>query len=102
MTTPLPASSPAVSLRDGSIRLGTSRRQPRAARLVVRRVKNVRFPDAPFPVWRFHPFFTNTDLPTAEADITHRQHAIIETVFADLIDGPLAHIPLGRLGANSA
>jgi Transposase DDE domain group 1 len=72
------------------------------ARLVVRRVKDARFPDALFPVWRYHPFFTNTDLPVAAADITHRQHAIIETVFADLIDGPLAHIPSGRFGANSA
>jgi hypothetical protein len=72
------------------------------ARLVVRRVKDARFTDALFPVWRYHPFFTNTDLPVAEADITHRQHAIIETVFADLIDGPLAHIPSGRFGANSA
>lgn len=72
------------------------------ARLVVRRVKDARFPDALFPVWRYHPFFTNTDLPVEQADITHRQHAIIETVFADLIDGPLAHIPSGRFGANSA
>ena len=40
--------------------------------------------------------------PIAEADITHRQHAIIETVFSDLIDGPLAHIPSGQFGANSA
>src|SRR6478735_9351656 len=72
------------------------------ARLVVRRVKDARYPDALFPVWRYHPFFTNTDLPTAEADITHRQHAIIETVFSDLIDGPLAHIPSGQFGANSA
>jgi hypothetical protein len=72
------------------------------ARLVVRRVKDARFRDALFPVWRYHPFLTNTDLPVAEADVTHRQHAIIETVFADLIDGPLAHIPSGRFGANSA
>jgi len=72
------------------------------ARLVVRRVKDARFPNALFPVWRYHPFFTNTDLPVDAADITHRQHAIIETVFADLIDGPLAHIPSGRFGANSA
>src|SRR4029077_6621238 len=36
------------------------------------------------------------------ADITHRRHAIIETVFADLIDGPLAHMPSGHFGANSA
>ena len=63
------------------------------ARLVVRRVKDARYPDALFPVWRYHPFFTNTTLPTAEADLTHRRHAIIETTFADLIDGPLAHIP---------
>lgn len=72
------------------------------ARLVVRRVKDARFRDSLFPVWRYHPFFTNTDLPTTQADITHRQHAIIETVFADLIDGPLAHMPSGHFGANSA
>ena len=72
------------------------------ARLVVRRVKDARFPDALFPVWRYHPFFTDTELPIEQADITHRQHAIIETVIADLIDGPLAHIPSGRFGANSA
>jgi hypothetical protein len=72
------------------------------ARLIVRRVKDACYPDALFPVWRYHPFFTNTDLPVEDADITHRQHAIIETVFADLIDGPLAHIPSGSFGANSA
>jgi hypothetical protein len=55
-----------------------------------------------FPVWRYHPFVTNSDLPTAEADITHRRHAIIETTFADLIDGPLAHIPSGLFSANCA
>jgi hypothetical protein len=48
------------------------------------------------------PFFTNSDEPTADADITHRRHAIIETTFADLIDGPLARMPSGRFGANSA
>jgi hypothetical protein len=75
------------------------------ARLVVRRVKDARSPDgsgALFPIWRYHPFFTNTDLPTTQADIVHRRHAIIETVFADLIDGPLAHLPSGHFGANSA
>jgi hypothetical protein len=72
------------------------------ARLVVRRVKDARYPDALFPVWRYHPFLTNSQLPTVEADIVHRRHAIIETVFADLIDGPLAHMPSGRFGANSA
>jgi hypothetical protein len=72
------------------------------ARLVVRRVKDARYPDALFPVWRYHPFFTNSDLRTAEADLTHRKHAIVETTFADLIDGPLAHIPSGLFGANCA
>ena len=72
------------------------------ARLIVRRVKDARYPDALFPVWRYHPFFTDTEETTADADITHRRHAIIETVFADLIDGPLAHMPSGRFSANSA
>jgi hypothetical protein len=63
------------------------------ARLIVRRVKDARCTDTLFPVWRYHPFFTDTDEPVDAADITHRRHAIIETVFADLIDGPLAHMP---------
>jgi hypothetical protein len=70
--------------------------------LVVRRVKDARHPDALFPVWRYHPFLTNSDLPTTEADITHRKHAIVETTYADLIDGPLAHIPSGLFAANCA
>jgi len=72
------------------------------ARLIVRRVKDATQADGLFPVWRYHPFFTDSTEPVADADITHRRHAIIETVFADLIDGPLAHIPSGRFGANSA
>src|SRR5262249_56616102 len=72
------------------------------ARLVVRRVKDARYPDALFPVWRYHPFLTNSELPTTEADLTHRRHAIIETTFADLIDGPLARIPSGLFAANFA
>ena len=72
------------------------------ARLIVRRVTDARFPDALFPVWRYHPFFTDTDDPAPAADIAHRRHAVIETVFADLIDGPLAHMPSGRFGANCA
>ncbi len=72
------------------------------ARLVVRRVKDARYPDALFPVWRYHPFFTNSALPIVDADIAHRRHASIETVFVDLIDGPLAHMPSGSFGANSA
>ena len=80
----------------------SSTAHPVTARLIVRRVKDARFPDALFPVWRYHPFFTNSTLPTSTADVTHRAHAIIETVFSDLIDGPLAHMPSGSFGANSA
>ena len=83
-----------------TLRLGRGRTL--TVRLVVRRVKDARYPDALFPVWRYHPFVTNSELPTAEADITHRRHAIIETTFADLIDGPLAHIPSGLFAANCA
>ena len=83
-----------------TLRLGSGRTL--TVRLVVRRVKDARYPDALFPVWRHHPFVTNSELPTAEADITHRRHAIIETTFADLIDGPLAHIPSGLFAANCA
>ena len=32
----------------------------------------------------------------------HRSHAVIEQVFAELIDGPLAHLPSGRFKANNA
>ncbi|HEX2805417.1 MAG TPA: IS1380 family transposase, partial [Kineosporiaceae bacterium] len=66
---------------------------PVTARLVVRRVRDRAKLDELFPVWRHHPFLTNSTEPTTQADITHRQHAIIETVFSDIIDGPLAHLP---------
>ena len=73
------------------------------ARLVVRRVRDRnREQDELFPVWRYHAFFTDTALSTVDADITHRAHAVVETVFSDLIDGPLAHLPSGRFPANAA
>jgi len=75
---------------------------PVTARLVVRRVRDRNKLAELFPVWRHHPFFTNSEESTTAADITHRRHAIIETVFADLIDGPLAHLPSGRFSSNSA
>ena len=75
---------------------------PVTARLIVRRVRDRAKTDELFPVWRHHPILTNSTEPAAAADITHRRHAIIETVFADLIDGPLAHLPSGRFAANSA
>lgn len=76
--------------------------RPITARLVVRRVRDKAKMDELFPVWRHHPFFTNSTEPTTQADITHRQHAIIETVHSDLIDGPMAHLPSGSFAANTA
>jgi Transposase DDE domain group 1 len=71
-------------------------------RLVVRRVRDANAQDPLFPVWRHHPFFSNTTEPVADADITHRRHAICETVWSDLIDGPWAHQPSGWFPANAA
>ena len=68
----------------------------------MRRVRDRARLDELFPVWRHHPFLTDSLEPASAADITHRRHAIIETTFADLIDGPLAHLPSGRFGANAA
>ena len=80
----------------------TTTKTPVTARLIVRRVRDRVHGDELFPIWRHHPFFTNSSESTADADITHRQHAIIETLFADLIDGPLAHMPSGHFAANNA
>jgi hypothetical protein len=71
-------------------------------RLVVRRVLDANTQDPLFPVWRYHPFFTNNPEPVADADLTHRRHAICETVWSDLIDGPWAHQPSGSFAANAA
>ena len=77
-------------------------------RLIVRRVKAHRprpGQDTLFDTWRYHAFFTTVPaerLDTITADQTHRGHAIIEQVHADLKAGPLAHLPSGVFTANSA
>ncbi len=53
-------------------------------------------------ITRFSPIRSCPPPAHHRADLTHRRHVIIETVFADLIDGPLAHLPSGRFDANSA
>jgi len=37
-----------------------------------------------------------------QAESQHRGHAVIEQVNAELIDGPLAHLPSGDFAANAA
>ena len=79
-------------------------------RLIVRRIPelNPRTSDGQdtlFDTWRFHAFFTTTDadtLDTVAADQTHRRHAIIENVHADLKASALAHLPSGVFNANAA
>ena len=78
-----------------------------AGRLVVRRIPDLNPPGESgqatlFDLWRFHAFFTTSDLDTVTADKTHRHHAIIEAVNADLKNSALAHLPSGRFTANSA
>ncbi len=77
-------------------------------RLVVRRIpelnqdkKNVGQPGL-FDLHRFHAFFTTSTLDTVTADKTHRAHAVIEQVNADLKNCALAHLPSGVFTANAA
>ena len=55
-----------------------------------------------FETYRYHAFFTDSSLPLLQADRTHRKHAIVEQVIADLKNGPLAHLPSGTFTANAA
>jgi len=79
-------------------------------RLVVRRIPDLNTTAAAgqrtlFDTWRFHAFFTTTDpdlQDTVAADKTHRGHAIIEQVHADLKNSALAHLPSGKFTANAA
>ena len=81
-------------------------------RLVVRRIpdfnaatKAAAGQDGLFDAWRFHAFFTTADpkvLDTVDADKTHRGHAIIEQINADLKASALAHLPSGIFTANAA
>ena len=77
------------------------------ARLIVRRIPDLNKTgvDAQgelFTVWRYHAAFTDSPFVLVQAEQHHRGHAIIEQVNAELIDGPLAHLPSGRFDANDA
>jgi len=79
-------------------------------RLIVRRVKRLN-PSKPkakaakavndatgvqqelFSLYRYHAVFSDTRLVLVQAEKTHRGHAIIEQVNADLKQGALAHLP---------
>jgi hypothetical protein len=77
------------------------------ARLIVRRVRDLNKQaadgqDELFPVWRCHAVFTDSPFELIQAEEQHRDHAIVEQVFADVTSGPLAHLPSGVFAANAA
>ena len=77
------------------------------ARLVVRRVRDLNKKEADgqdelFSVWRYHAVFTDSPFVLAQAEGQHRDHAVVEQVFADVTSGPLAHMPSGVFAANAA
>jgi hypothetical protein len=77
------------------------------ARLIVRRVRDLnqkasQGQDELFTTWRYHAVFTDSPSGIIQAEAHHRDHAIIEQVFADWNDGPLAHLPSGHFPANAA
>ncbi len=88
----------------------TSRKQAEhiSARLIVRRVKRLNPKTVPagqdelFSVWRHHAVFTDSRESMLAAEATHRDHAIVEKVIAELKAGPLAHLPSSAFSANGA
>ncbi len=94
---------------------GRRKREHVTARLIVRRVRRLnpdhRGPGAGhirgeqgelFAAYRYHAVFTDSAEPILAAEATHRDHAIIEQVIADLKNSALAHLPSGQFAANSA
>jgi hypothetical protein len=88
----------------------TSRRKAEhvTARLIVRRVRRLNPTTVAagqsemFAVYRYHAVFTDSAEPMLAAEATHRDHAIVEQVIADLKDSALAHLPSGVFTANAA
>ena len=77
-------------------------------RLIVRRVRRLNPNPAAqgqgelFAAHRYHAVFTDSPFQLGQAESDHRGHAIVEQVFADLIDGPWAHLPSSAFNANAA
>ncbi len=88
----------------------TSRRKADhiSARLIVRRVKRLNPKKVGpgqgelFSVYRHHGVFTDSPLLMLQAETTHRGHAIVEQVIADMKGGAMAHLPSASFSANGA
>ncbi|MCE3556557.1 IS1380 family transposase, partial [Pseudonocardia sp. RS11V-5] len=87
---------------------GRRKRDHVTARLIVRRVRRLNPRHVPagqsemFAVYRYHAVFTDNPEPMLAAEATHRDHAVVEQVIAELKNGPLAHLPSGVFTANAA
>jgi hypothetical protein len=83
---------------------GENKQHRMTARLIVRRVRDLSAAaqEELFPVYRYHPVFTDNPHPLIEAEREHRAHAVCEPQFADLKNSALAHLPSGRFEANHA
>lgn len=87
---------------------GRKKSEQVTARLIVRRVRDLARPATVgkqgelFPVWRYHPFFTDSPAPTLQAEREHRHHAVVEQVIADSKACALAHLPSAHFHANAA
>ncbi|WP_331730207.1 IS1380 family transposase (plasmid) [Kitasatospora sp. NBC_00070] len=87
---------------------GKAKKYHLTARLLVRRVKRLNPAHVAagqgelFATHRHHAIFTDSTLGLLQAEQTHRDHAVIEQVFADLEDSALGHLPSGKFTANAA
>jgi Transposase DDE domain group 1 len=77
------------------------------ARLIVRRIPDLRKSTVDsqgrfFPLWRYHAVFTDSRFVLVQSEEQRRGHAVVEQLFAEIIDGPLAHLPSGKFNANNA
>ncbi|AXG76941.1 IS1380 family transposase [Streptomyces paludis] len=86
---------------------GRKKNEQVTARLIVRRVRRLNAEAAAgqgelFDSWRYHPVFTNSPFGMLQAELHHRQHAIIEQAIADGKSSALAHLPSGDFQANAA
>jgi hypothetical protein len=86
---------------------GRKKEEHVTARLIVRRVRRLNNEvaagqDEFSAAWRYHPVFTDSPFEMLQAELQHRQHAVIEQVIADGKSGPLAHLPSGNFQANNA
>ena len=93
--------------RDRIHGVASKKGQAVTARLIVRRVRDLNRKagegqDELFACWRYHAIFTDSPFQMIQAEEQHRDHALVEQVFADLTSGPLAHLPSGSFPANAA